>query len=483
MVVSLYRTIASTLQVTVPAKKRDHFEVIERDGTGEYTAAYEGTGERAWSKHKLGYSKLLGKVAGTSPSTFQGILPEVASSSGDLQLAEDGRLVRVRTHDEVKIRAAQLPVNSTTEVELNEISVTPGAPVQDWRALGKPLTRLGADEPYVQSSNREAMSSSMDDARINGQSFEAVVDSLRATAVSRDAADRPKAAKASDAAELDQQETSQFVALSAMFRRRESDVGKAVKRMRSDPVMADTLVDALSSSGSPAAHQALADMLTAKGIDPKLRQRALGGLALTRRPSAIAVDALKGELARQPFNASALFGLGSFARYYGDNGDSAQEKALGELLLQRLRSTDDIVPRIVVTLRAIANSGYLGALDDVTRRLEDRRSEVRVAAIRAVQHMPGSQIDQLLANTITKDKDTEVSVSALASVRARKPTDVLVGALTSAAQTATEPKVRYGSVQILTQWSKERPDVRPVIQRVAAKDAEESIRTLAKSAL
>jgi len=58
-----------------------------------------------------------------------------------------------------------------------------------------------------------------------------------------------------------------------------------------------------------------------------------------------------------------------------------------------------------------------------------------------------------------------------------------VGALTSAAQTATEPKVRYGSVQLLTQWSKERPDVRPVIQRVAANDAEESIRTLAKSAL
>lgn len=486
MVVSVYRTIASALQISVPTEKRDHFEIQERDGTGEYTAAYEGTGDRVWSKRKLSYSKLLGKSTGTSPGTFKDIVPEVRASAGEIQLAEDGRLVRVRSRDELKIRGAQVPVNSLTEVKLDADGVTSGAPVRDWRALSEPLTRLAADEPYVQAADREAMSGSMDDARINGQSFESVVGKLEATAASRDAANRASAAngtsKVSDAAAIDQQETSNFVALSAMFRRRESDVAKAVARIHSDPAMAFTLVDALSSSGSPAAHKALADMLTAKGIDPKLRQRALGGLALTRRPSPIAVQALKEEAARDRFSASALFGLGSYARYYGANGDKAQEQALGDFLLERLRHTEDMIPRLVTVLQAIANSGYLGAFQDVSARLADRRTEVRAAAVRALQFMPGDQIDQMLANTIT-DKETDVSVAALASARVRKPNDILVRALTSAAQTAQEPKVRYGSVKLLGEWSKERADVREVIQRVATNDAEESIRKLAQSSL
>lgn len=487
MVVNVYRTIAAAIQVTVPASQRDHFEIKERDGTGEYTAAYDGAGDHVWSKHKLSYSKLLGKSTGSSASTFTGILPQVQSSKGEIQLAENGRLLRVNVRDELKIRGAQVPVNSTTEVKLDADEVSDSAPVQDWRTLGQRLTRLGADEPYVQAADSQAMSNSMDDARINGQTFEAVVDKLRATAVSRQAAARVNAAngtgKASDAAVIAQQETGQFVALAAMFRRRDSDVGKAVKRLRSDGVVADTLVDALSSSGSPAAHRALAELLTAKDIDPKLRQRALGGLALTPRPSPIAIQALKGELGRQPFSASALFGLGSYARFYGANGDSAQEKALGELLIERLKNTDDIVPRIVVTLQAIANSGYSGALTDVTQRLTDRRAPVRAAAIRAVQFMPGPQVDQLVANTIATDKETEVSVSALAAAKVRKPSDILVQALTNAARAAREPKVRYESVELLTQWSKERADVRDVIQRVATSDSEETIRKLAQSAL
>ena len=47
----------------------------------------------------------------------------------------------------------------------------------------------------------------------------------------------------------------------------------------------------------------------------------------------------------------------------------------------------------------------------------------------------------------------------------------------------TEPKARYRSIELLGQWVKARPEVRPVIERVATNDAEEKIRTLAQSVL
>jgi len=487
MVVSVYRQIAAALQVTTPAGSNGTFESKEFDGTGEYLAAYQPAGEHAWSKRKLKYIKLLGgKGTGFMAPAFENLTPEIRTSSGEVRLSEAGRPVRVRASDEVLIRGAQVPVHSTTTIALDADGVTQGAPVRHWTALDQKLVRLAANEAYVQTSKEQK--GRLDEARIGGQAFESVVDNLRAGTLAREARERARAASGTGASAnkepvVESQETGQFVALTAMFRQREDAVSKAVEKIRNDPAMADTLIDALGSSGSPAAHKALAELLTAKNVDAKVRLRALAGLSRSPVPSAIAVRALEDELGRDPWSASALFGLGSYARYYRDNGDAAREKAIGQVLIARLKQANDHPSRLVLGLQALANAGFRGALDAVSRHMLDRRPPVRAAAMRALQFMPGEDIDGLLANSITSDSSEEVVVAALTSASAREPSDVLIRALTSSAETATEPKARYRSIELLGQWIKARPEVRPVIERVATNDAEEKIRTLAQSVL
>jgi hypothetical protein len=487
MVVSVYRQIAAALQVTVPAGNPGPFESKEYDGTGEYLAAYQRAGERTWSKHKVKYSKLLGsKAAGFMAPAFENLIPEIRTSSGEIGLSEAGRPVRVRTSDEVLIRGAQVPVHSMTTLALDADGVTQGAPVQHWTALDQKLTRLGASEAYVQTSKEQK--GALDEARIGANTFESVVEKLRETTLARNARERAQAASGAGAnAKREQvvetQETGQFVALTAMFRQRGDTVRKAVEKIRRDPSMANTLIDALGSSGSPAAHKALAELLTAKGADPKLSLRALGALSRSPVPSPIAVRALEDELVRDPWSTSALFGLGSYARYYRDNGDAAQETAIARVLLARLKQANDHPSRLVLGLQALANAGHRGALDTIGHHMLDRRPPVRAAAMRALQFMPGEDIDGLLANTITSDASEEVVVAALTSASAREPTDVLVRALTNTAEAASEPKARYRSIELLGHWIKTRPEVRPVIERVATNDAEEKIRTLAQSVL
>jgi hypothetical protein len=169
--------------------------------------------------------------------------------------------------------------------------------------------------------------------------------------------------------------------------------------------------------------------------------------------------------------------------YYRDAGDRTQEKNIADLLLDRLAHADDIVPRLIVTLGGIANSGYAGALDSVVPHLSDRRAGVRAAGMRALQSIPGEQVDERLASALTSDSDVSVRLAALGSAQIREPSDVMIKALSSAAQAADDANVRYRCVELLAKWGKARQEVRGVIQRVAASDAEERVRALAQSAL
>jgi hypothetical protein len=483
MVVSIYRQLGAALQIVTEGDKAQ-YQSREYDGTGEYKAEYTRIGERAYKKRKLAYLSILAKPSDLSQPAIAGIIPEIVASSAELRLAPSGRPLRVSLEDELKVNGAQLPVHNKTLLELDAETSTRGEPVQDFAALGDKLVRLGADEPF----NATAAVEALDDARIHGQTFEGIVARLKEQQEKApspgEAANQAAAAGANERAQQGATEQSAlFVALAAVFRKDPTSAALAAQRARSTPSIANTLIDAMGSSGSPTAHAALAELLTAKGIDPKLRLRALTGLARTPVPSPAAIDALKAELKRNPFSTGALYGLGSYAMYFRDAGDAAQEKAIGEVLLDRLAHADDIVPRLIVTLGGITNSGYLGALSAVTQHLQDRRPGVRAAAVRALQFMISPQIDPLIASSMTADTDLAVTLAALDAVQARAPSDVLIEALSSVAQSSPNPNARYKSVDQLTRWGKTRPALRELIQRVATNDPEERVRALAQSAL
>lgn len=484
MVVSIYRQLGAALQVVADPDGRTQYEVREYDGTGEYAAQYTLTGDQRYEKRKLKYLSVLAKASDLAQPALAGVIPEVVSSTAALRLAPDGRPLSIHLRDELRVNGAQLPVHSTTVLTIDADSVAHGAPVNDWPTLGDKLVRLAADEPFGAKASVE----SLDDARINGQSFDQLVAKLTEQQKSEtlpDSGANPQTIQSAKDREQRRatEESAAFVALTATFRKDSSAAARAVQRARSNPAIANTLIDSMGSSGSPSAHVALAGLLTAKGIDPKLRLRALTGLARTPVPSEAAVEALKGELSRNPFSTGALYGLGSYAMYFRDNGDRQREASIGALLLERLDHADDVVPRLIVTLGGITNSGYLGALPAVTRHMQDRRPGVRAAAVRALQFMPGPQIDPLIASALLSDTDLSVTVAALDAVQAREPSDVLAEALTQVARRSDNPNARYKSVDLLARWGKGRPALRTVIQQVASSDPEERVRALAQSAL
>lgn len=483
MTVSIYRQLGAALQLARARSQAKRYEVLEYDGTGQYLAEYTEEPSGSFSKRKVKYQRILSKQDAAAEPALSRIVPEIVSSRGELQVSPQGRLSNVRLHDELRVSGAQLPVHSKTSVSLDAEPATRGAEVRDWRALSDKLQRLGADEPYGAPVGVEAL----DAARIKGHTFDSIVAKLRSLPSSAEPlpassekplSDAEKAKQDAENAEL----SSLFVALGAVFRQDPKAVARAMQLVKSQPNLANTLVDALASSGSPVAHKALSDLLTAPQVSPKLRQRALTGLARTPRPSPVAIEALKAELARKPFSTDAIYGLGSYSRYFRDQGDAAQSKALGDLLVDKLQHADDIVYRLTVALGGITNAGYTPALSAVIPHLSDRRAPVRAAAVLALQSMRGEQVEALIASTLSSDTEYSVALSAIDAARAHEPTEALVQALSSAARTSSNANVRYRAVELLLGWQKKRPEIQGTLRQVAEKDSEEQVRALARSA-
>jgi hypothetical protein len=97
--------------------------------------------------------------------------------------------------------------------------------------------------------------------------------------------------------------------------------------------------------------------------------------------------------------------------------------------------------------------------------------------------MQDAKVDQLIAHSLGSDPSNDVQISAIDAARVREPSDQLAQALASSATGASDPHVRYGAVELMTQWLPLRPDFRATLERVARNDEEERIRERAKAAL
>jgi hemoglobin-like flavoprotein len=104
-------------------------------------------------------------------------------------------------------------------------------------------------------------------------------------------------------------------------------------------------------------------------------------------------------------------------------------------------------------------------------------------AVRALQAIRDSKVDELIAERLLTDSASDVRISALSAAKVRQPTDILAGAVQNAAANAEDPHVRYRAVELLATWIDTRPDVRPTLEQIAQNDVELRIRDRAQSAL
>jgi hypothetical protein len=341
------------------------------------------------------------------------------------------------------------------------------------------MRRTDAAEPYASQATIEAL----DDARIQGRTFEAIVSRLEAIAPKGGPRGPVENSTASpeqqSAAQKTMQEDSQlFIALAATLRKKPETILKAMKKIRAGSPAASVIVGALGSASTVETQQALLEL--SKSNDPKLRGQVMGALARTSKPSEASIAAMKAMLAEDPFNMQALYSLGSYARKLRDGGKAEQAQEIGELLLERLKAAD-VASRLIIVLRAVMNSGYAGALPQVVSLLSDQRDEVRAAAVRALQSMNDARVNQAIAARLTSDSSSCVRLAAAEAAQVRGPDEILAGAVAKVALEAPDPRVRYRAVELMIQWLPQRGELRSTIDRVAANDGVPRVRDRAKS--
>jgi hypothetical protein len=487
MAANTYRAIASAIQFARASDGASRYTAEEYDTTGQYEAEYERSGEpNSWHKRKQRYFGLLA-AKHLSTNVPAQIIPEVAASSGQVRLSADGRPDVVEIADEVLVNGAQAPVRSKTVVSLRSTEIDSATePQSGWDVIFNSKVRIASDEAY----GGAAPVAALDDARINGTTFAKVIARLEDIARHRGAprttgptnGQQPQPDDQAVREKAVQEDLQLFEALSAIFRRQPETIAEAVRKIRAKSPLSGELLDALGSASTAASQSALVDIAQSKAFDPTVRSRATHALARSSNPEAKTIDALKAMLVDDPFNSKSLFGLGTFSRRLRDGGHAAEAEDLGKFLVARLKlATGEL--STIIALRAIANSGYDGALPFVLPRLHHDDEEVRVAAVRSLQSMRDSRIDETLASILESDSSGSVRKATIESAAVREPSDVFARALATVATSDADPHVRYRAVELMVQWMTRRPDFRAALEQIATSDEEGQVREVAKAAL
>ncbi len=490
LVTNSYRSVASALQFAHARGDAKKYGAEEFDTTGRAVVEYEAdTDPSLWKKKKLRYLSVLGA---SKPVELSGIplLPDV-TSDGRVRLSPTGRPLSVDLRETMLVQGAQMPIRSEVTVSLSSSAEHPApSPTPDWQAKLASAERLPADR----AAGVAAPVENLDAARIGSLTFEQILSGLEqntkaksARKAQRDLADKDTSGSVTDEEQAEREtelheDSRLFFALAAMFRSEPRTIGRAVKAIHEKSPAARSLMDALSSSGSDAAQEALVTLTETKSVGDDTRDYAAIALSRTATPSLSSIRAFKALLRADPFGRPGLYGLGTFARRLRDEGKASEANKLGEFLVARLKQAKNDTD-LVTVLRSIANSGYAPGLRSVTPYLADDRDKVRSAAVRALQSMRDPQVDGIIASRLKEDASSVVRLSALDAARVREPSPVLTEALANVATEAADTHVRFRAVELMISWLPRSPALRATLELVAKNDAEPKVRNRAQAAL
>jgi len=482
-VVATFRQLAAALQVAYLGAGEEK-TVEEYDTTGLYVAQYHAVrGQKDHlDKRKIRYVELLGRPLGPGRSPLQ-LVPEIVQSDGEIQLAPDGAPESVRLKDAIVLRSAQVPVRSSTSLVLQRASVGPSDSLPTADQLLAEFTLVPASEP---DGPRVAVDA-LDKARTKGMTFQEIVGRIEKEQASPLSGVRqrhskrkaPSSANDRVSPEETKIDAQLFASLAAALRDQQGAVGEAVRVISAKPAMSSVLTDALGSASCPACEAALIAMLDSS--DPERRSDALWALSRLTRPGDMAVSTMKSILAKDPYNVSALYALGSYSMRFREDGKAGKASELGQYLVSALSAAPDSMRR-TFSLRALENAGFRDSLPVVSRYLNDPDEGVRRAAILALRSINDPAVDDILASYLKKETPTSCRVAIIEAAKARQPSKKVAAAI-AATFSSSVVNVRYRSVELLAQWLPREPHLRSFLQKISVSDPDQRIRTLAKGAL
>jgi hypothetical protein len=238
------------------------------------------------------------------------------------------------------------------------------------------------------------------------------------------------------------------------------------------------IVDALAAAGTPAAQDALCDLVRDRGLPRHVRAETVASLALVRRPTAATMTEVA-ELIRggdPDLVAPTLFLAGSIARA-GRADHPVEAAAIEKVVLAqsaRARGGDELVE----ALAALGNLGSPAVLPRLRTALASRDPRVRAAGARALRLVPDPEADRLLATTLRRDHDATVRAAAIFAAGFRK-LEPLVDALADTAETEPVAYVRGNAVTLLAHHRHVSPRAGSALAFVARHDPKPDLRRLA----
>lgn len=473
LITGLRQSLAASLQATRRGSDRTWIRE-EQDGTGRYDARYDlADNPLELKKKKLEYKGLV--AASADPTRSDELTPKVVKSDISIRLDADGSLQSVESSEELSAGTQQMmPVRASTRIVLRRLDRRRATDVElaeiERAMTAAPLRALGA-------SGTPAMDSPQaDDARIGKQTLPEVLATLRVTKFAGTPGETMDEKKS-------EQHSEAFGALCAMVRRRSETVPVLTRLIEKGDVLAPTAIDALGCGGTAEAQRAVAAVLARRTGSEEQLASALVSLSQTPRPTEEATARLASLLDEKGLRIQAYYGLGTHARVLREAGEEQRAARILAILVERLERAKDPLTRMTA-LRAIANSANENALPAVKPFLRAEVPEpVREAAVESLHGMHQPEVDGILTRTLKDDPAITVRRAAARAMSRRAPNDEFANAARTVLREEKNPNLRADTLRVLTKWLTRRPALASTIGYVATNDAEESIRTEAKSAL
>lgn len=455
---NLLQMIATELQLVRPAATRASWTAQERDGAGEYAALYVTTQPGRIAKRKLKYLYADG-VAGTPGN----IRIAIDRAEATYALAPNGDIGAVDAISRMRMELSpdhKGDLTAVTEIHIANLRTQQAPDLAG--SLARALPNVTHSAIVTHKPDPVEALAQADDRLLEGHSTESLL------------ADAYALGKA-DAALADR--------LAAMFRRRPEAAMAAVATLAKDGAQ-PRLTNALGSAGSPAAIEALASVARNADLAENLRVDAINAFVQMQHPTLEAMRVLA-PLMDDPnvaVQSAARMLYGSLSRA-GRAEHPAEADAMDGVLIARYRNVRE-TREAAELLAALGNSVGPAVVPVIRNALRDPRAPVRGAATRALRLAPGSAIDELLAATITSDRDPAVRADAIFAARFRRPLPApIADALLNAASADSVDYVRSNAVAVLRLSPAASPRIAATLARVADHDTNPGIRRQASEAI
>lgn len=251
-----------------------------------------------------------------------------------------------------------------------------------------------------------------------------------------------------------------------------------------DGLASRVLIRAMATIGSPAAQDAIVEVMRARAKDASFVMSIIPVLGMFDEPAAGTETALK-RLAYhsndQDIAFTAQLALGAMAGNLAEDDPERAQHIIDEFMSKypSPSETQDI-SRVILVLSNARMEKYLPTLKMYAAH---SMPEARSDAMYALRFFPGESVETILIHALTLDSDATTRFEAATSLRYMEASDRVVAALEGAYAKEQVGKIRIEILKSLWRSVRQHTEIRQIVQQAAEKDESDEVKKAARQIL